>query len=99
LLLPQLTIAWAVLAGLGQGAALVAALTLISIRGRSHHETTQLSGMAQAVGYLLAATGPVVAGYLAQVTGGWRATLILFAALSAVQIVLGFAAGRDTRPA
>ncbi|WP_405067992.1 MFS transporter [Kribbella sp. NBC_01510] len=99
LLAPGLSVVWAIVAGLGQGAALVAALTLISIRGRSHHETTQLSGMAQAVGYLLAATGPVLAGYLAEQTGGWDTTLIVFAGLSVVQLVIGVAAGRDTRAA
>jgi CP family cyanate transporter-like MFS transporter len=97
LLAPQLALLWAIVAGLGQGAALVAALTLISIRGRTHHETTQLSGMAQSVGYLLAATGPVIAGSLTERTGGWDTTLIVFAVLSAVQVTLGVAAGRDTR--
>ena len=99
LLAPHLAIVWAIVGGLGQGAGLVAALSLISLRGRGHHETTQLSGMAQAVGYTLAAAGPVVAGYLTQVTGGWSTTLIVFATLSATQVMLGFAAGRDTRSA
>ncbi|MFG1910441.1 CynX/NimT family MFS transporter [Kribbella sp. NPDC048928] len=98
LLAPHLAIVWAVIGGLGQGAGLVAALTLISLRGRGHHETTQLSGMAQAVGYTLAAAGPVVAGYLTQATGGWSTTLIVFAVLAATQLTLGCLAGRDTRP-
>jgi CP family cyanate transporter-like MFS transporter len=97
LLVPQLAIVWAIVGGLGQGAGLVAALSLISLRGRGHHETTQLSGMAQAVGYTLAAAGPVVAGYLTQVTGSWSTTLGVFATLAATQVVLGYAAGRDTR--
>ena len=97
LLAPDLVIVWAIVAGLGQGAALVAALSLISIRGRSHHETTQLSGMAQSVGYLLAATGPVAAGLLTELTGNWNATLTLFTVLAAVQVVIGLAAGRDSR--
>jgi CP family cyanate transporter-like MFS transporter len=99
LLAPHLAIVWAIVGGLGQGAGLVAALSLISLRGRGHHETTQLSGMAQAVGYTLAAAGPVVAGYLTQVTGGWSTTLTVFATLAAVQVMLGFVAGRDNRPA
>ncbi|RZT13496.1 CP family cyanate transporter-like MFS transporter [Kribbella sp. VKM Ac-2569] len=99
LLAPHLAIVWAIVGGLGQGAGLVAALSLISLRGRGHHETTQLSGMAQAVGYTLAAAGPVVAGYLTQVTGGWSTTLTVFAILAAVQLTLGFVAGRDNRPA
>ncbi|WP_202873908.1 CynX/NimT family MFS transporter [Kribbella speibonae] len=98
LVAPHLAIVWAIVGGLGQGAGLVAALSLISLRGRGHHETTQLSGMAQAVGYTLAAAGPVVAGYLTQVTGGWSTTLVVFATLAAVQVTLGFVAGRDTRP-
>ncbi len=98
LLVPDLVIAWAVIAGLGQGAALVAALSLISIRGRTHHETTQLSGMAQSVGYLLAATGPVAAGYLTELTGTWTATLALFTVLATIQVLIGLAAGRDRRP-
>ncbi|MFI5697904.1 MFS transporter [Kribbella sp. NPDC051586] len=97
LLAPHLAIVWAIVGGLGQGAGLVAALSLISLRGRGHHETTQLSGMAQAVGYTLAAAGPVVAGYLTQVTGGWSTTLVVFVALSATQVTLGFVAGRDNR--
>jgi CP family cyanate transporter-like MFS transporter len=99
LLAPHLAIVWAIVGGLGQGAGLVAALTLISLRGRGHHETTQLSGMAQSVGYTLAATGPVVAGYLTQLTGGWHTTLSVFATLAAVQITLAYLAGRDNRPA
>ncbi|TDD45263.1 MFS transporter [Kribbella antibiotica] len=98
LLAPGLAVLWAIIAGLGQGAALVAALTLISLRGRTPLETAQLSGMAQSIGYLLAATGPVIAGALTQQTGSWHATLIAFAGLSAVQIALGAFAGRP-RPA
>jgi CP family cyanate transporter-like MFS transporter len=98
LLAPDLVIAWVIIAGLGQGSALVAALSLISIRGRDHHETTQLSGMAQSVGYLLAATGPVIAGLLAEHTGSWTTTLIVFACLATIQVGIGIAAGRDRRP-
>ncbi|HZX06673.1 MFS transporter [Kribbella sp.] len=97
LVAPHLAIVWAVVGGLGQGAGLVAALSLISLRGRGHHETTQLSGMAQAVGYTLAAAGPVVAGYLTQATGGWSTTLVVFAVLAATQVTLGFVVGRDNR--
>jgi CP family cyanate transporter-like MFS transporter len=97
LLAPKLAIGWAIIGGLGQGAALVAALSLISIRGRTHHETTQLSGMAQSIGYLLAATGPALAGYLTELTTNWTATLIVFTALSCIQILIGIAVGRDTR--
>ena len=95
---PDLALLWAVIAGFGQGCSLVVALTLIGLRGRTPHETTQLSGMAQSVGYLLAAAGPVAAGALAEHTGDWDAALTMVAVLAAVQIAVAFAVGRDRRP-
>jgi CP family cyanate transporter-like MFS transporter len=95
---PDLVLVWALIAGVGQGATLVVALTLIGVRGRTPHETTQLSGMAQSVGYLLAAAGPVAAGVLTEHTGNWDAALVMMAVLAIVQIGVAVGAGRDRRP-
>lgn len=94
LVLPGLGLLWAVVAGLGSGAAVAVALSLISLRGRTDHDTTQLSGMAQSFGYLLAAVGPIVAGYLAQQTGSWSAALAMLVALSVLQVAIAIAVGR-----
>ncbi|MEU8661203.1 MFS transporter [Actinoplanes philippinensis] len=91
---PGLAALWAAIAGLGQGASLVAALTLISFGGRTPSETTRLSGMAQSLGYLLAAAGPVAAGVLAERTGAWEATLVMIIGLGVLQTAAGAAAGR-----
>lgn len=91
---PAFNAVWAVVAGMGTGASLVVALSLIGLRGRSQHETTQLSGMAQSVGYLLASAGPIGAGYLAEGTGGWTVPLLLIALLATVQLVVAVPAGR-----
>ncbi|SDS74108.1 MFS transporter [Actinoplanes derwentensis] len=95
LLTPHLAVLWAAIAGIGQGAALVTALTLISLGGTTDAATTRLSGMAQSFGYLLAAAGPVAAGVLAERTGGWRSALVMVIALGLVQVVAGAAAGRS----
>lgn len=92
---PDLALVWIFCAGTASGAALVVALSLIALRSRAEHETARLSGMAQSVGYGFAALGPVVAGYLAQRTGGWDASLMLIAGLSVAQILIGCAVGRD----
>jgi CP family cyanate transporter-like MFS transporter len=92
---PGLAVLWAAIAGLGQGASLVAALTLISFGGRTPSETTRLSGMAQSFGYLLAAAGPVAAGVLAERTGAWEATLVMIIGLGVLQTAAGAAAGRE----
>ncbi|MBT1166848.1 MFS transporter [Bifidobacterium simiarum] len=97
MLSPGLSLLWSVIGGMGQGSALVVALTLISLRGRTPAETVALSGMAQSIGYLLASVGPLAFGSLAEVSGGWTAPLTLFTALAAAQCVVAVFAGRDVR--
>lgn len=99
LLAPGLGLLWAVIAGAGTGASLVVALGLIGLRGRSHDETTQLSGMAQSLGYLLAAAGPVAVGTLAERSGSWDGPLVLVLAVAGLQVLVAVVAGRDRRRA
>ncbi|MFV0286797.1 MAG: CynX/NimT family MFS transporter [Demequina sp.] len=94
LALPHLSGLWVVCAGAGTGAALVIALSLFGLRGRTAGEAARLSGMAQSVGYLLAAAGPVTAGWLAHVTGAWHASLVLVLALATAQFTIAFWVGR-----
>lgn len=97
LLLPGLSAWWAVVVGAGTGSSLVVALSLISLRGRTQAETTQLSGMSQSIGYLVAAVGPVVAGLLAERTGGWQAPLVLLVVVASAQTLVAVVAGRDRK--
>lgn len=94
LLNPNLSLLWSIFGGMGQGASLVVALTLISLRGRTHAETVALSGFAQSLGYLLAACGPFVFGALTETTRGFEAPLVFMAALATAQCALSFFAGR-----
>lgn len=97
LVAPELGLLWAVIAGTGTGAALVVALGLIGLRGRTHDETTQLSGMAQSLGYLLAAAGPVAVGTLAERSGSWDGPLVLLLGVAILQVLVAVVAGRDRR--
>lgn len=97
LLFPGLSALWAAVFGAGSGSSLVVALSLISLRGRTQAETTQLSGMAQSIGYLIAAAGPVVAGVLAERSGSWQAPLLLLVGMGAVQTGVAVVAGRGRR--
>jgi CP family cyanate transporter-like MFS transporter len=83
--LPAALPAWVLLAGISSGAALVYALTRISLAARTSAHATRLSGMAQSVGYLLAASGPVVVGWLRDSTDSWTPALALVAAIAIVQ--------------
>jgi CP family cyanate transporter-like MFS transporter len=86
---------WAVLLGLGQGGALTVALMMIVVRSPDTGSAARLSGMAQGVGYLLAAAGPPLVGALHDGLGGWTLALILLTGLCAVELVVGLLAGRD----
>lgn len=84
----------AVLLGAANGA-LPLAITMISLRSGHTELTAQLSAMTQCGGYLLAISGPFLAGVLHQLSGGWR--LPLFAALVSlvVQLLSGLRAAAD----
>jgi CP family cyanate transporter-like MFS transporter len=85
---------WALLYGIGTGAAFPLSMTVVLLRTRNVAQTGRLSAAAQSAGYLLAATGPIAIGALAEVTGGWRAGLLALVAVQVAQTAAGVAAGR-----
>lgn len=85
---------WAVLLGAGQGGCFSFALTMIVLRTRESQHAAMLSGMSQSVGYLLAASGPLLFGALKAMTGGWATSMGLLMVLLGVQAVAGFLIGR-----
>lgn len=85
---------WAALIGIGNGASFPLALTFLVLRTQSSHETARLSAMAQSIGYLIAATGPIIMGVLHAVTGAWTVSLGFVLALLLPQTVIGMAAAR-----
>ncbi|MEE1735773.1 MFS transporter [Streptomyces sp. BE147] len=97
LLAPEMATAWSVLIGLGGGACLVLALTFQGQRAADASQAAALSGMAQSVGYLLAAVGPLLFGSAHDLAGGWTVPLGLLVALTLVQGLFGLGAGRAVR--
>ncbi|MEU5992299.1 MFS transporter [Spirillospora sp. NPDC047418] len=85
---------WAVVLGLGQGLGFATALSFIGLRAHDAHVATQLSGMAQGVGYLIAALGPLALGALHDATGGWSVPMIGVLGVCVLMAVPGLAAGR-----
>lgn len=86
--------AWAVLLGIAQGGTFALALTMIVLRSPDSHVAAHLSGMAQGVGYMVAAFGPLVAGLLHGWTGSFRASSWLFIGLGVALVAAGLGAGR-----
>lgn len=92
---PEAIFFWVMILGPASGASLGTSLTLMAQRARDHHTSSALSGMAQSVGYLMAAAGPVLFGALHDVTSAWMLPLVLVIAILIGQAVAGLYAGRD----
>jgi CP family cyanate transporter-like MFS transporter len=88
-------VAWTVLLGLGQGAMFGLALSLILLRTTDEGHANELSGMAQTVGGLLGALGPVGLGVVHDLTGGWTWPLFLLLLVLLPLLVMGLGASRN----
>lgn len=84
-----------VLLGIGLGAAISHSLTLIGLRAENAKQAASLSGMAQSVGYLLAAAGPILIGSLYDLFHSWTVPLIFLMIITAIFTISGIGAGRD----
>ncbi|MEV3989624.1 MFS transporter [Streptomyces sp. NPDC049837] len=88
---------WAAVLGVGQGGAVGLALTMIVLRSGDAVTASKLSGMAQTVGYLLAAAGPLAAGAVHQATGGWTVPIALVLCVCGAALAVGLMAARDRK--
>ena len=86
---------WAALIGLGTGSYLSLALTFFVVRTRSGREAAALSGMAQSIGYGLAAAGPPLLGLGRDAAGSWTLPLVAVLAVTAAAGAAGLGAGRS----
>jgi CP family cyanate transporter-like MFS transporter len=87
-------VAWALILGAGQNAALALAIFFTAARSPDAAAAASLSSFAQAVGYLLASIGPLGVGLLHAATGSWTPPVMVLFAFSVVLLVSGILAAR-----
>ena len=87
-------VAWALILGAGQNAALALAIFFTAARSPDAPTAASLSAFSQAAGYLLASVGPLGVGLLHSATGSWTASIVALFALTAVMLVFGLLAAR-----
>lgn len=92
--LPQFTVLWVVVSGIALGFCFPLALAFFALRASDMKQAAALSGMAQSVGYGIAAAGPVLFGALHDWSHGWTAALWMIAACAILQAFVGWSAGR-----
>ncbi len=86
---------WVTLIGIGQGSCFALGLNLFVLRAHRVAESARLSAMAQGIGYVFSAFGPLLVGVLHDLTRSWTIPLGVLLALVIPQLALGALAGRS----
>lgn len=86
----------AILFGIATGLAFSLAMMFFTLRTDDVFEAADLSAMAQSIGYLVAATGPVIFGILFDITESWVSSLLLLAIAATILLLVGLGAGKQT---
>jgi len=95
LLWPEAWLLWVAVGGIAQGASISLALILLVLRAHAVDAARRLSGMAQLVGYLTGAAGPVLVGWLYGATEAWAVPLLTLTGVALAMAALGQVAGAD----
>ena len=97
LLLPGGTLVgvWVSLLGFVLGGSFGLSLLFLAVRADTAETAAELSGMAQSVGYLVAAVGPALFGGLHDATGGWTVPLLSLTVVLVAKAAVGLPAARD----
>lgn len=85
---------WVSMIGFSLGGSFGLALLFIVLRSNDTETATELSGMSQSIGYLLAAVGPALFGGLHDLTGAWLIPLSLLFVVAVVKLTMGLGAGK-----
>ena len=84
---------WAVIAGFGQGGLLAVTMTIIILRSPNALVAARLSAMAQGIGYVLAAAGPLLVGLVHGRNAPLGPVAMLISAIGLVAALAAFGAG------
>ena len=80
---------------LGMGGSISLSIAFISLKTANASRASQLSGMSQSAGYLLAALGPITTGVIYDITQNWAFPLVIFMLLIFSLFFCGLKVGRN----
>lgn len=86
---------WAICAGFGCGVIFTLCMMLFTIKAHDSHQAAELSGMAQTVGYGIAIFGPILTGYLKDLTHSWTVPSALLVVLMVIKCGVAWLATQD----
>lgn len=91
-----LTFLWVILLGIGGGFTFSLSILFFSLRTNNADEAARLSGMAQSIGGILAALGPILLGFLHDTAGNWTTPLMVLIVFAVICFFAGLGAARDS---
>ncbi|GGH20641.1 CynX/NimT family MFS transporter [Paenibacillus segetis] len=91
----KIILIWIIILGIGGGFAFGLSMMFFGLRTENAHQAAELSGMAQSIGYLLAAIGPALIGYLHDATNSWTLPLLILLGASVLLFIFGIGAARN----
>jgi len=83
----------AILLGFSNGLSFSLSILFFTLRAKTAGNAIKISGMAQSIGYLIAAFGPPIFGKLHEVDPSWRYSFFFLAAGTVVLLFAGLKAG------
>ncbi|QIL90722.1 MFS transporter [Microbulbifer sp. SH-1] len=97
ILFPAWAVAWVALFGFGSTGCFLLAIMFMAFRTHSPVQAAALSGMAQFLGYLLAACGPALWGSLHEWGEGWDLPLLAGVGVTLLMAIFGAMSARDRK--
>ncbi|WP_010308815.1 CynX/NimT family MFS transporter [Kurthia senegalensis] len=89
------TVIWMIALGLAGGASFGLCMMFFSVRARNAYEAAELSGFGQSIGYLLAATGPVLYGFVHDQAGSFHKANIVYIIVALLVFIFSYLSAKD----
>jgi Cyanate permease len=83
-----------VVTGFGSGLAFNMAVIFFTEKTTNPYQTAEVSGMAQSAGYLLAAIGPVMFGFIENTVKSWNLIIVILIIMSVLLTLSGILIAR-----
>ena len=88
-------IIWMMCIGFASGSSFGLSMIFFTLRTKTAYEAAEISGFAQSLGYLLAATGPFLFGFLKDITGSFFVPSLIFIVVVLILFASGFVAANN----
>ncbi len=86
---------WSIASGFGCGVIFTLCMMIFTLKSKDSQQAAELSGMAQTVGYSIAITGPIVTGWLKDLSHTWTLSTGFLTILMAINCVFSWLATQN----